>query len=441
VRQSATFRLRRRVPELWKTPALFLAIALIASTAFPAGFSIFEQGAKATAMGGAFAAQADDPSAIFYNPAGLGFQRHYSIMVGTTVISILKQDFRGANPYPGVGTSAKGEHTTFFPSHLYLVVPVTERVNFGFGVFTPFGLGVRWQNPETFSGRFVAQNSVLRTFSFEPVFSFRATDTFSIAAGAEYRLSYVQLERNQAAIDPFTNSAVDVAHIKLKSDNAHAWGWNAGILWKPDPHFSVGLSYRSKMTIDYSGKAKFTQRPTGDPAFDALVATELPAGAISTTTSIDFPAIVTTGVALKSPEHGCTLEFDADWMQWSQFRTLNILFPNHEVPDVGRNEDWKDAWSYRVGFEKTFHALALRAGFLYDQNPQPDKSVSPLLPDADRIGYSLGLGYNTERWGLDIADLYLPFHHRSTNGVSQDNYNGSYEKTANLFSLSFRMSF
>ena len=47
---------------------LFLAAP---AASFAAGFSVFEAGAKALGMGGAFVAQADDPSAIFFNPAGI----------------------------------------------------------------------------------------------------------------------------------------------------------------------------------------------------------------------------------------------------------------------------------------------------------------------------------------------------------------------------------
>src|SRR5690242_3997102 len=69
------------------TPVLCLALSSAASTAFAAGFSIFEQGAKATAMGGAFSATADDPSAIFYNVAGIAQQRSTTVMVGATGIT------------------------------------------------------------------------------------------------------------------------------------------------------------------------------------------------------------------------------------------------------------------------------------------------------------------------------------------------------------------
>jgi long-chain fatty acid transport protein len=52
------------------------AIVLLLVLALPScllanGFDIYEQSAKAVGLGGAFIAQADDPSAIFFNPAGI----------------------------------------------------------------------------------------------------------------------------------------------------------------------------------------------------------------------------------------------------------------------------------------------------------------------------------------------------------------------------------
>ena len=44
-----------------------------------AGFNIYEAGVRATALGGAFTATADDGSALFYNPAGLSFMEGSSV--------------------------------------------------------------------------------------------------------------------------------------------------------------------------------------------------------------------------------------------------------------------------------------------------------------------------------------------------------------------------
>ena len=82
----------RSLAKLW---LLITAVLLIVSgAAYGSGFSLFEQGAKATAMGGAFAATADDPTAIFYNVAGIAQQRKAAFMVGGTTINF-SNEFTG----------------------------------------------------------------------------------------------------------------------------------------------------------------------------------------------------------------------------------------------------------------------------------------------------------------------------------------------------------
>ena len=58
---------KRRLLCLIGILSLFIAPAM----AFGSGFAINENGTKAVGMGGAFAATADDPTAIYFNPAGI----------------------------------------------------------------------------------------------------------------------------------------------------------------------------------------------------------------------------------------------------------------------------------------------------------------------------------------------------------------------------------
>ena len=61
---------------------LLVAVSLIfTNQVYTGGFQINEHGAKAMGMGGAFTAQASDPSAIFFNPAGLGFQKGINVLL------------------------------------------------------------------------------------------------------------------------------------------------------------------------------------------------------------------------------------------------------------------------------------------------------------------------------------------------------------------------
>jgi len=424
--------------------ALACLAFLVPLPAFPSGFQIMTQGARATGMGLAFTAIADDPSAIFYNPAGLGWQKHFAAQAGGTFLSKVKGDFDGANPYPGVGNHEVEHKTTFTLPNLYAVVPLTSEINFGLGINAPYGLGFRWDNAETFSGRFVGQNVVVQTADINPVVSFQVTPQFAIAAGADYRLSKVMLERNQAAINPFTNSVVDVAHVKLNTNdltNNHGWGWNAGVLFKPVPQLSVGAAYRSHIKINYTGDATFEQRLTGNAQFDAVVASQLPQGKQRVATTVDFPESVNLGAAVGLPAD-FTVALEADWTKWSRYNELLITFPSTAIPSSDRVTGWKNSWAYRIGLQKMFSKLAIRAGYYRDKTPQPVQDAGPILADNDRDAFTAGLGYDTDRWGVNLGDAYIKFKNRDTRGrTSTDNFFGVYRESANVFALDFRLSF
>jgi long-chain fatty acid transport protein len=401
------------------------------------------QGARASGMGLAFTAVADDPSAIFYNPAGMGWQKHFEVQVGGSFLTKVKGDFSGANPNPGDGISENEHKTTFTLPTLYAVVPLTSEINFGLGIFAPYGLGFRWDNAEKFSGRFVAQNAVIQSTDVNPVISFQATPQIALAVGADYRFSKVMLEKNQAVNNPFTSSLMDAAHVKLNTtltDN-HGWGWNAGILLRPVPQLSIGAAYRSKIKVDYSGDATFEQRKTGNPVLDALVFSRLPQGKQNVATSIEFPASVNLGAAIILPS-AFTVALEADYTKWTSFNELLITFPqNSAIPPLDRHTDWNNSWAYRIGLEKKFSKFALRAGYYRDKTPQPVEDAGPILADADRDAFTAGLGYDTDRWGVNLGDIYIKFKDRDTRGHSNDSFFGVYKESANVFALDFRLSF
>src|SRR5947207_4864886 len=96
-----------------------VAALLTSGAAFGSGFSIFEQGAKATAMGGAFAATADDPTAIFYNVAGIAQLRRAEVNAGGTAINF-SNEFRGdPNDQLTSGSFGEYKHHTFIPPNAY----------------------------------------------------------------------------------------------------------------------------------------------------------------------------------------------------------------------------------------------------------------------------------------------------------------------------------
>src|SRR5260370_23318093 len=144
-----------------------LATLMITGAAFGSGFALFEAGAKAVARAGAFAATADDPSAMFYNVAGIAQQRRAEILFGGTAINF-QNNFTGDpnDAFTAGSTGSKYRAHTFVVPSAYGIFPIGSNLTFGVGVFAPFGLRTSWQNP--WMGRFVSSDANIKTVSLEP---------------------------------------------------------------------------------------------------------------------------------------------------------------------------------------------------------------------------------------------------------------------------------
>lgn len=416
---------------------------MVAATAPGSGFALYEMGAKAVAMGGAFAATADDPSAIFYNVAGLAQQRRFTIMAGGTAINF-SNEFRGDPNDPfASGTTGHYRRHTFVPPNAYAIVPIGSNLTFGIGVMAPFGLRTSWADP--WVGRFAAKDSEVKAVSVEPAVAWQTSDgRFAIGGGPEYRRGRVILQRNNAltgsGVNPFTGRIVDVANVYLSSDWNSAWGWNVGVLFKPSSNWRIGASYRADMDIDFTGDATFTQIPTGNPQLDALVKAGLPPNQRISTT-LPFPAHAYLGVAT-SLVPNWDIEADVTRTTWSRFKSLDVAFSQTPAINLHRDQNWKDTYSYRLGAN---HAATpdwdVRLGILYDENPQPTEAVSALLPDSNRKGATFGVGYHPNRFIVDATVFVLHFDTRGTLGRSAEGLNGEFSTDAVLLSLNLGYRF
>ena len=127
------------------TVCLCVAAVLGSAAAFAGGFQLNELGSRAMAQGGAFAARASDPSAIYFNPAGLAFQPQAELYLGTTFI-LPQVSFYGpvadAND-PAIKNETKMTSQTFTPISLYGIYPAASDVTVGIGVTNPYGFGDR----------------------------------------------------------------------------------------------------------------------------------------------------------------------------------------------------------------------------------------------------------------------------------------------------------
>ena len=419
--------------------AAALSIILVPARARAAGFSVYEQGGRAMGFSGAYTALASDPSAIFYNPAGVAFLKQKQIYFGATLVKPWS-DFTGVNPFPGANVSESGSVSVVPVPTLYYTQPFSQRVVFGIGIDKPFGLRTQWANPDTYSGRYISESADLKTISLAPTVAFKLADRFSLAAGLNVMFSKVQLVRRVPSVNPFTQKVVDIAQVTLDSNWDAGFGVNLGLLAKPTDNFSVGVAYRSKVTVDYGGSATFDQISTGKAQLNALVALQLPSGAQALTTSIDFPASVSMGAAYQWEDW--TVAADAVWFQWSSFSSIKLTFTSRPEFNQTIPEGYSDSWQFRVGLQRRLNrSWTVRGGYHYDQSPAPTASVSPILPDADRNGVAAGATWKSGSLWIDIGTWYLLFKSRSTEGVNYDHYNGTYSNSALTFGVSFGYSF
>jgi long-chain fatty acid transport protein len=418
---------------------LFAVLCITTASAFASGFLIPEQGAKASAMAGAFAATADDPSAIFFNPAGIAQQREMAVYAGTTFINFTNE-FVGDNDSPLTsGVEAKYNRHLFNVPNLYAVVPVGNNITLGLGTFAAFGLRTDWADP--FPGRFISKDADLKTMSVNPVVAWQTSDgRLAIGGGVEYRRARVILNANQMGLNPFTGRIIDTVNARLASEYGSDIGFNAGVLFKMGDRFRVGAAYRTDMDIDLEGTADFTPVPTGNPQLDAIIAAQTPVDqGISTT--LPFPALASIGAAF-SPREDWDIELNVIRTTWSRFGSLDVAFDVDPTRNFSRVQDWHDANSYRLGVNhNATENWDVRFGAVYDENPQPTERVSPLLPDSDRIGATFGTGYHTGPFTLDWSLMVLHFKDRSTQGRNEDDFNGIYQTDAILWSANLGYKF
>jgi long-chain fatty acid transport protein len=414
-----------RVYSKWKfltiVLQLFAWVVLPASTALSSGYQLNEHGSRAVAMGGAFVARAWDPSAIYYNPAGLGNIRGINIMLGGTLI-LPSTTFTG--PYPN-NTETKMNSVAFFPPNAYFSYNFENGLAVGIGVFTPEGLGTNW--PTDWVGRFIITKINLQSFNINPTVSYSLGGMISLGVGFDYALGSVELEKYNSTQFVDSSSGEPITPFIHMQSNAHGAGYNFGILLKPYENISLGFSYRSKITYKASdGTATFSQAGS--------LSSLLPGGSVST--SLPFPTTWYAGVAYTTEKF--SIEADYQYVGWSAYDSLMINF--QKQTSVQQNTSivgkYSNGYIVRIGGEYILNDVwALRAGVFYDKNPIPDAYDAPILPDADRLGLNIGIGINvTNNISVDASYMFLPFKQRTITN-SAFGFNGTYNTTANLLGV------
>ena len=146
------------------------------------------QSASAAAMGNAFVAQADDPSALHYNPAGMTQLHGFQTLFGTSLIGGTTQ-FTSPS-----GAQATGDRNGSLawppPGHVYLVANLKDLGFSALGDFTagigfnnPFGSLTRYPNDGPF--RSALTFTTLPLLDIKPTIAYKLNDQLSFGLGAD----------------------------------------------------------------------------------------------------------------------------------------------------------------------------------------------------------------------------------------------------------------
>ena len=85
--------------------------------------------------------------------------------------------------------------------------------------------------------------------------------------------------------------------------------------------------------------------------------------------------------------------------------------------DLDIVEKYDDQFQIRAGAEHRMAMWKARFGYYFDKSPAPTESVTPLLPDANRHGVTLGFGMDRGKWTIDAYNLFLFVQNRSTDSI------------------------
>lgn len=475
-----------------------LAIAGLVFTSgsgFASNFSIFENGVRAAGMGGAFVAIANDGSALFYNPAGIAFQKGTRLQMDSLGVVGLFRFFPSSTP-PGTIVPEKGYNLNVKPklipvASMYLTKSMSQRMTFGFAMFAPFGLSAnatsfRDSDPKNlkYVGRFSGTRAALQSFWFQPTMAYRITDNSAIAVGIAMVHTHLFIE--QSILNPLDDGTVfgeKLAPIVFpgQPDNpagkaiarllpegrsrlagtSNSPGYNVGYLWKHEKSkTNFGLMWRSAVVHHLSGKASFAFT-TGYP-LEAFVGKDKIPSLFPTQSikgSFVTPGTWSVGFSNSAFWHS-TISAQLDFQDYRRFKDVPVNFSLTQSTgqDVNGNTvvttlatpaelrlkfQLENSYIARVGFEKQMgEKMTVRAGYIFDHSPVKDASVGPLFPDSSRNNFTFGVS-RMVMGNKEISFFYqaMKFLNRTTNVADNNNIftNGEYQNFAHLFGFGLRI--
>jgi long-chain fatty acid transport protein len=378
--------------------ALSFVILFVTTSAHAGGNRIMSQSGSAAGQSAAFTAQADDPSAVYYNPAGMTQLESVQISLGMILLTG-ETDFTN---FSGDTTTGNFDGDVLWPPlvQFYLTANLPDLgltalgdLSLGFGVLSPFGTKYNWPNDGPFNTALTF--AAFELIDFKPTVAYKLNAQLSFGVGLDI-YTFLDFygdgqfrEKFNASGTGFTAGIPAGTPMDINGDDT-ALGFNLSLLYTPfrnddgKPLANVSIVYRSGATMRLKGELL----ANGAEIFDAE-------------TKIVLPQVITGAVAIwpvRDREREWKLELDVDYTGWESIDDLDVELSNGVT--IPFPTDWRGSFTVMLGTEYKWLAttllpdwdIALRGGYWFSQTPVPDKGFTPAIPDADNHSISVGLG-------------------------------------------------
>src|SRR5450756_2003987 len=378
--------------------ALLLTI-LVPQVSRGIGFLLPNQDPVAIARGNAFVATADNPSAIYYNPAGITQISGWDVEVGELNYIGIDANYKPASGGPDVNSKFE---VTPVPQIYAVYSPTNLPFSWGMGLYAPFGLGVEW--PANSSLRTLDIESRMQYITINPVMAWKILPSLSIAAGPAFNYSTLKFRRGLTS--PFDEYTFE--------GNDYSINGTVGIRWQPCAKLAFGVDYRSESDMNFSGHS--TYKPGNGYVF-----------VVPTSTSTALPQSLSGGISYRPTPHW-NAEADVEWANTHRTTTLNLKGSGAIFgADLPFNLNWHDTWMYKFGVTRYFdNGWFVSAGYFFTTSTTSEQNFTPAVPDTQLHTGSLGFGRDGEHWHWAVAGQIITGPQRSVAATSgnTDPYTG-----------------
>jgi long-chain fatty acid transport protein len=419
------------------------------------------QGAAATGQGNAFIAQADDASAIHYNPAGLSQVNGVQVVTGTNLVG---GSIKFNSP-TGVDTRGDFGGSIAFPppSHSYISANLgyfgwdrLSNVTVGLGLTSPFGLNTRYPVDGPFNT--AVTSAALPLLDIKPTIAYKLNDQLAIGVNADIYTFASFIGEGHAEQRQVGSGALAGASLEFNGNGTGA-GAAFSLLYTPlrnsdgKPIASVGLVYRTQAVLPLSGSFLVNGAKVADAS-----------------TNLVLPQIFAGGIAIwpvRTREREWKLELDVEYVEWKSNRNLDIHLSSGAV--VPQPQQWKTVPVVAIGTEYKWlnpewlphWDVAVRSGYTHTENPVPDLTFNPGIISLSANTLSIGAGFLckdqgrfmgmipcggasalwTKAIGLDVAFQEWFYEPRTVTGNLNPTVNGTYHAYVHLGTISFKFMF